>query len=308
MVVAPGPVAIVVRVDACAERRGAKDERQRASEPGHVCYFLAVSPFRPVCPLSIAPALRLVRMNCGIRGQEGSRCGSAAFVMFRQFGEMSGPQPRDSSAGSIWFGDGQQAPRPSRYGRCAWWRSLPQHCSSKGCPRGQVRQFGPSMEASGPSRIAVAAPCSSSCSRMSGGLGRGVALLPWLPYPRRMDLAAIGNPSLDSSYLLMTRHWRNAAQEVERLDEGSDQRQALHGNISSCFKYVCSMHINKVNVKTAWRRRPRLYASDHAFAAMTLRNGNDAHQSQVRCPRAITASTMRVKLARARPTVCRARR
>lgn len=46
VVFAPGAVAIVVRVDTCAERRGAKKKRQCASEPGHVCNFLAVSQTR----------------------------------------------------------------------------------------------------------------------------------------------------------------------------------------------------------------------------------------------------------------------
>ena len=67
MMVAPGPVAIIVRVDACAERCRAKDQRQRACEPFHVCSVLAVSPRGSVCPASIAPALRLVRMNRGTR-------------------------------------------------------------------------------------------------------------------------------------------------------------------------------------------------------------------------------------------------
>lgn len=58
VVFAPGAVAIIVRVDACAERRGANDERQRASEPGHVCDFLMSVKPTVVCTASIAPALR----------------------------------------------------------------------------------------------------------------------------------------------------------------------------------------------------------------------------------------------------------
>lgn len=58
VVFAPGAVAIIVRVDTCAERRGAKKERQRASKPGHVCNFLLSVKPMVVCTASIAPALR----------------------------------------------------------------------------------------------------------------------------------------------------------------------------------------------------------------------------------------------------------
>jgi len=54
MVVAPGPVTIAVRIDTCAERCGTKDERQRASEPFHVCDFSLLS----------VPAVRLPAQHC----------------------------------------------------------------------------------------------------------------------------------------------------------------------------------------------------------------------------------------------------
>lgn len=69
VVFAPRPIAIVIGVDTCTQRRHAKKERQRASEPDHVCDFPAVVP-PVICPLSIAPALRLVRTDRGIFGQE----------------------------------------------------------------------------------------------------------------------------------------------------------------------------------------------------------------------------------------------
>lgn len=64
MVVAPGAVAIIVRIAACAERRGAKKKRQRASKPGHVCdVLLSVKP-SVVCTACIAPALRVPVRSC----------------------------------------------------------------------------------------------------------------------------------------------------------------------------------------------------------------------------------------------------
>jgi hypothetical protein len=58
-----------------------------------------------------------------------------------------------------------------------------------------------------------------------------------------MDLAAIRRRFLGASYPLMTRQWRDAAEQVEWLDEGGDQRKALHRKVSSYSEYVCSMHI-----------------------------------------------------------------
>lgn len=64
VVVAPGAVAIIVRIAACAERRGAKKKRQRASKPGHVCdVLLSVKP-SVVCTACIAPALRIPVRSC----------------------------------------------------------------------------------------------------------------------------------------------------------------------------------------------------------------------------------------------------
>ena len=62
MVVAPGAVAVVIRIDACAERRDAKNERQRASKPDHDCScFLAVGHPRDG---SACSALRLHYASC----------------------------------------------------------------------------------------------------------------------------------------------------------------------------------------------------------------------------------------------------
>lgn len=47
VVITPRAVAVIVRVDACTQRRGAKEERQRGCEPGHDCgRFLAVGHLR----------------------------------------------------------------------------------------------------------------------------------------------------------------------------------------------------------------------------------------------------------------------
>lgn len=48
MMVAPRAVAVIVRVDACTERRGTKEERQRGCEPGHDCGCFLLLAAHPV--------------------------------------------------------------------------------------------------------------------------------------------------------------------------------------------------------------------------------------------------------------------
>lgn len=130
------------------------------------------------------------------------------------------------------------------------------------------------------------------------------------PYPGRRALAAIRLWPLDASSLLMTWQRRDATEQVERLDKGSDQRQALHQVIRLCFNnnmYAVCILITCVSSQAKAFRRGES-ASDRARAIVSLWEGKIAHQSQAPLPMAATASTIRVKLARARPTVCRALR
>lgn len=229
MVVAPGAIAVVVRVDACAERCRAKEERQRAREPCHVWNFLAVCPCRAVCPLSIAPALRLVRMSRGIRGTTGRsahQCRHRIVSAITRM-EMSGRRCGKSSAGTA--AKSRWPMRPAAVAVSAllsqW---MPRASRAIRSRRGSARQEPHSSY----SVTLVGMPCS---------LGRGVALLPWLAYPRRMGLATIRSRFVNASYLLMTGQRRNAAEQVERLDEGCDQRKALHGSIPFRFR-ICMQY------------------------------------------------------------------
>lgn len=84
-----------------------------------------------------------------------------------------------------------------------------------------------------------------------------------------MGIAAIRRRFLGAAYPLVTRQWRDAAEQVEWLDEGSDQRKALHRKVSSHSRYVCSMHIKGFHVKTRPATPTDESASDHAFAVIS---------------------------------------
>ena len=63
------------------------------------------------------------------------------------------------------------------------------------------------------------------------------------PYQWRGALAAIRLRPFDASSLLMTWQRRDAAEQIERLDKGSDQRQALHEVVRLCFHIMYAVCI-----------------------------------------------------------------